>query len=172
MVQVLFLPVDLVFEPDFEADLEPDFDLVFEPDFVLRFVALLLDFEPRLLALLPGLESRLTALLPERLPDLELRLAVVVALLLLDFDFELCLAVAVALLRFFEELELVLDFCLLPRLLVELLLAVDLCRGLEPAASYLRPPLFPFLAPVVEVLLFEQVPLSRKTIHCYSCSCT
>ena len=94
------------------------------------------------------------------LPDFEVRFAD----LLLPFDFERC----------FAEVLLPADFCLPFRLVQEppFAVALSLVRLDLAVASCLRPPLSLIRAPVDEVLLFEQVPLSRKTIHCYNCSCT
>ena len=147
-VQALFLPVDFAFEPDF------DFELCFAE-------ALLLDFELRLVDLPLLFDSEL-CFAEALLPDFELHLADLPLL----FDFELCFAEV--LLPDFDS-----DFCLAFRLVLELPFAValSLVRLDLAVASCLRPPLSLVRAPVDEVLLFEQVPLSRKTIRRCSCSC-
>ena len=126
-------------------------DLVFEPDFVFEAD---FDFEPDFELCLADLLSPF---------DFEPRFA---EALLLSFDFELCFAEVL-------QPDFAPDFCLVFRLVLELPFATEpsLFRLDLAAASCLRPPLSLIPAPVDEVLLFEQVPLSRKTIHRCSCSC-
>ena len=127
-------------------------DFAFEPDF---------DFELRF-ADLPLLFDFELCFAEALLLDFELHFADLPLL----FDFELC---------FVEVLlpDFAPDFCLVFRFVLELPLAfaLSLFRLDLAVASCLRPPLSLVRAPVDEVLLFEQVPLSRKTIRRCSCSC-